>query len=106
MPSESRHSRLPPELELLLLCLRIERDPASQQRIRALLAEPLDWDEVCALALSHQVLPFFHQFLQATAPEGAPVSLRSYLDWTTRDFIKKNIRLFAEMLRVLAAFEA
>ncbi|MGB6198484.1 MAG: nucleotidyltransferase family protein [Candidatus Acidiferrales bacterium] len=106
MRSESQDSRLSPELELVLLCLRSHRDTAGESRLRALLAGPLDWDELTATVVPHQVLPSFYRRIQSVAPDCLPARLRSYFECRTRGFAKKNMLFFAEMLRLMAAFEA
>jgi SAM-dependent methyltransferase len=106
MSSETHAPRCSPELELVLLCLRIERDAAADRRIRELLSAELDWDELTALIFSHQVVPLFSRCPQALAPDRAPAGLRAYLDLSNRDFAKRSMLLFAEVLRLLTAFEA
>ncbi|MGB6200288.1 MAG: nucleotidyltransferase family protein, partial [Candidatus Acidiferrales bacterium] len=106
MSSESHDRRLPPELELVLLCLRIEPSDADEHRIRTLLGEELDWDELTALLLSHQIVPSFYRRLHAIAPGCAAGGIRSYLEWMTQDLAKRSILFLGEMLRLLSAFEA
>jgi SAM-dependent methyltransferase len=105
MPLESKDVSVPPELELVLLCLRNGRDPSVESPVRALLAGPFDWDELAAIVVSHQVLPYFYRRLQEIAPDCAPPYLRLYFEARTRHFAKNNMLLFAEMLRLISAFE-
>jgi SAM-dependent methyltransferase len=106
MPSGTHVPRLSLELELVLLCLQIDRTAAVEHRIHDLLAAELDWDELTALLFSHQVVPSVYRRLQEIAPERVPAGLRAYLELSTRDFAKRSMLLFGEMLRLLTACES
>ena len=106
MPSASQEPRISPELDLVLLCLKARLDEADERRIRGMAGEALDWEEVTALVPSHQVLPAFYRGLQQAVPDCIPAAVRSDFEFRIRNIAKKNMLLFAELLRLLAAFEA
>ena len=65
-----------PEVELLLACSR--PNAADPDRIRTLLAGPLDWPRLTALAVRHGVVPLVARSLAGVAPEPIPAAMRTH----------------------------
>jgi hypothetical protein len=66
------------ERRLLLACGRIRLDTEREAEVRALLAEPLDWDAIVFYARLHSVGPLLHHHLSRTdvgVPRAASTAL-------------------------------
>lgn len=55
--------RATPEWEILLLCARSRPEPRCDERLRALLAQPLDWGRLIKMAWINRMIPLLHWHL-------------------------------------------
>lgn len=90
-----------PEHELLICVARVTLGPDKSSRVRALLAEDLDWAYLLRLARGHGLMPLLYWHLKHTCPEAVPegplAELRTYFN----DNHKRNIYLAGELLKLL-----
>ena len=95
-----------PETALLLQCARTSRSPETTDRIKALIREGIDWDDVLQAAHRHGMAPLLYWHLDAIHPEEMPEStlthLRDYFHATSQ----RNLFLAGELLRLLSVFTA
>jgi hypothetical protein len=95
-----------PEVRVLLLCSRKDRNPAEAEHLNGLLGEDLDWNYLLWMARRHGVRPLLFWHLNAAAPESVPKAILEQL----RDYYSgnslQNMRLTGELLRLLDVFEA
>ena len=96
----------PPELELLLACAGPAPDSGSLSRIRRLLAGPLDWEFLLRSACWHGLVPFLHHNLSPHFAEAVPAHVAEQLRLDFESVARANLALTAELLRILALFEA
>lgn len=69
---ETQPWRISPEVELLLQVAQAKQDPGGVERLRALTASALDWDEVVVLAREHALGSLLYHNLQTSCPELVP----------------------------------
>ncbi len=88
----------PPELFLLLACLRADCDPAREHELDEALTWQLDWDYLLRLAESHAVRPLLARHLveHPAVPDGITELLRQFSVQNT----VWNLRLAAELVRL------
>ncbi len=61
-----------PEKQLLVSCARTRMIPEIAERIREIVAAPLDWDFVLSEATENSVGPLLEMNLRAVVPDAAP----------------------------------
>ena len=97
---------LRPELQLILNCARTRVDDDVAARIRSLLQNDLDWQDLRQVALEHRVLPLVYHTLNATAPNAAPKSVMADLQKYFYHNAGRNLFLTRELLKILALLDA
>ena len=55
------------EEQLLLCCARTRVDESIEQRIKQLIQQKIDWDELIELAVEHQIIPLLYRNLSQLA---------------------------------------
>jgi hypothetical protein len=105
MPSSSIHFDCL-EKKLLVVCARAHLTPAITAEIRALLAEPLDWDYLFAEASENSIVPLFARNLQAVGLDLLPATQLPRLKAVSRRNTVRCLYLVAELNRLLDLFEA
>ncbi len=93
-----------PEAELLLRCARAR--PANENRIRALLADHLDWAFFVRTAARHRVLALACSNLERTAPDRVPHAVMRELRGHTAANAVRSLSMTRELLGVLDALKA
>jgi Uncharacterised nucleotidyltransferase len=94
------------ETELLFLLARTRFPPEAAGRIAVLLDQELDWLQFARNALSHDVLPLVYANLKATWGRAVPASILGQLARYFDQHARYNRRLAAELVRLLALFDA
>lgn len=94
------------ETELLFLLARTRVLPEATGRIAVLLDQQLDWLHFARNALSHDVLPLVYTNLKATGGRAVPAAIFDQLARYFDQHARYNRRLAAELLRLLALFDA
>lgn len=95
-----------PEAELLLCCARARRTTETDDRIRALLREDIDWDYLLETARRHRVAPLLYWQLGVVCPEAVPERVLAHLQNHFRVNSARNLFLTGELRRLLDAFES
>lgn len=98
-------NQMPPVLEMVL-CSARPKSPENDDRIRALLAEELDWNEVLACAQQHKLAPLMHERLRTLDAPWIPQGQKERLENLARDLAKNNLAFMGEMLSLCGTFEA
>ncbi len=100
MPVASR------EAELLLHCARTRLPLASRERIRALCAQPLEWEDFLSLAAHHGLMPLCYERLNEIAPQGPPKAAMVKL-WAARQrTLAQNNEMADELFGILGDLDA
>lgn len=94
-----------PEAELLLACAR-GGDAASDQRLRELLRQDLDWTRAEQLALRHRQIPGMYLRLSAAERGAAPPAVLARLRRRFYAIAEHNRRLERELLGLLELLAA
>jgi len=89
------------EVRLLLACGRVTLNAASQESLAAILAEPLDWNSIIHRASRHGLLPLLHKHLSTMRPSAVPPEILTQLSKQAVDIGRNNLRLTAELLRII-----
>ena len=94
-----------PEVALLLYCARTRLDAETAVRAKALLQQPLDWDDLLKTALRHKVMPLLYRQFKTNFNESVPAEFMERL----RDYFylnaARNHLLTEELCEVLELFE-
>lgn len=61
-----------PEEALILHCARTEISPSRLEQVKALLAQPLDWEYLLSTARLHRVLPLVYWSLKRYCADQVP----------------------------------
>jgi hypothetical protein len=101
-PFECLRADLPPEVQLLLCCARMQMDTANAERISALLQENIDWSSLLQMAFRHNVMPLVYRNLEAICPTAIPETARTQLKAQIQVGIQGNLFLTKELLQLLA----
>ena len=88
-----------PELQLLIAAARVRPSPPAMERIAKLLAGPLDWSLVLALAAAQSVRPPVLKHLAAFMPAGQ----RGRLQSECAALSAHNLFLAGELAQVMPA---
>jgi hypothetical protein len=94
-----------PEIELLLLCARVQLDSWQTERIRSLLQGDLDWDTVLRIASRHRIRPLVYWHLRAVCAEAVPAAALDALHQHFYDNAGHNLLLTGELLQLLKLFD-
>ncbi|MCI0622338.1 MAG: nucleotidyltransferase family protein, partial [Acidobacteria bacterium] len=92
---------LRPEMELLVACARIPFNEPHAQRVASLLRPDLDWEYVRRTAARHGVLPLFWWHLNQRYRNAVPTNLAGSMRMWFRQNLQRNLKLTAELLRLL-----
>lgn len=95
-----------PELALLLECARLRLDEAAGERIRALVAGPLDWELLHALAVEHGVFPLLSLHLRGVAGNILPSASLAKMSELSRSHSILCLSFVAELFHILEIFRA
>jgi hypothetical protein len=93
-----------PEKRLLVSCARTRIAPEVAERIREIVAEPLDWDFVLSEATENSVAPLLEMNLRTVVPGAAPVAAMERLKITCRANTVRCLFLAAELHKILELF--
>jgi hypothetical protein len=97
--------RYPAEIKLLLCCTRTHISKETVQRVRKLIQDGVDWNNLIQAGIQHKVLPLLYRTLKKTFPQEVPDHVMERLQ---HDFIinaNVNFSLTGELLRIIALFE-
>ncbi|MGH9602842.1 MAG: nucleotidyltransferase domain-containing protein, partial [Terriglobales bacterium] len=83
----------------------MELDEARSARAQVLLAGELDWNTLLKLASRHALAPLLHWHLSRRFPGRAPQSAAHLLAEQFRANVQSNLKLAAELIRVLKLLE-
>jgi Uncharacterised nucleotidyltransferase len=97
---------LRPELEIILLCVRPQIDSEAKNRIRTLLINGLNFDDIVASAIHNGVLPVMHESITAISPDLISPAQRQLLNDSVRATAANAMGLAGELVRVYRQFEA
>lgn len=93
-----------PDFELLLLCARPQMNAAAAERLRALLAQELDWALIFQLSEDYRTTPQLALQLHRHAEDLLPDAVLAELQNHHRESTRHNLVLAAEVLRLVALF--
>lgn len=105
MPPSS-NGGVSPENQLLVCCARTSVAPHVAQKIRHLLAEPLDWNFILAEAHEHSIFPLLDRQLRNVAPDLVPAASAERLRIETRANAVRCLAFSAELIRIMDAFDS
>jgi hypothetical protein len=98
-------NKMRPELELVVCCARAQ-SLENDARIRALVGQGLNWDEVVACALRHKLGTILQQRIVAVDASSLAPHQRERLLELARDLAKINLSFTGEVLALYGRFEA
>ena len=90
----------------MLSCARTEVGPELVARIRALAAQPLDWEFVCAAAEKHRLTQLLYRNLSAVCPESVPPEITARLRHQFHGNAGSNLRLARVLTDLVRTFRA
>jgi len=93
-----------PEKQLLVSCARTHIAAEVAERIREIVAEPLNWDFVLSEATENSVGPLLEMNLRAVVPDAAPTAAMERLKITCRANTVRCLFLAAELHKILELF--
>ena len=105
-PLQRPAEAISPERELILCCARAKIDSAATDRVRALLADGLNWSEVVANAIQHRVSAVLYESITAAAQDLISPAVQQLLRETAHSSSAKGLALLHELLRLYQMFEA
>src|SRR5262245_45248902 len=88
------------EIDLLLSCAYVGKDPARTERLCLLLQQPLDWVTVLQLASRHGLIPLLSWRLQEHR-EVAPRDFFERLDALFQENMRRTLRLTGELVTLV-----
>ena len=94
-----------PEIQLLLCCARTHIDLQTTERIRTLLQEDIDWEDLIQTAICHGVMPVLYQSLKNTCPEAVPQVILNHLQNYFHANAARNLFLTSELINLLKLFQ-
>jgi Uncharacterised nucleotidyltransferase len=104
MARSPKHDTVCYEKELLICCARTRMTQANAERIRGLLAQPLDWDYLLNAAAEHSVGPLVDRHLRSVAPDAVPQVETERLKTASRASTVRSLFLTAELHKILELF--
>ncbi|SHK79187.1 nucleotidyltransferase domain-containing protein [Rhodothermus profundi] len=102
----SLFSALPLEAQVLALAARTQVETPSAEKLRALLAQPLDWARLYRWVLRHGVVALVYRNLLQIAPDAIPEPWRLRLESEARSLALHNLHQTQELLRLIDQLEA
>ena len=93
-----------PEVELLLCCTRPSLTDKVSERIRSIVQDGLNWEDVILRSLDQRLLPSLVSGLKATCPELVPPAVMGQLEKELRENLRRTLFLTAELTLLLTAF--
>lgn len=100
----SLHFKPTPEEELLLYLLRTTISQETSERIKALVQQGIDWDQLHTLAIDHKVTALLSRSLDKVYPSTVPESFRKDLKTQLQIHAQGNLFLTKELLDLLNLF--
>ncbi len=94
------------EQEFTLRCARLRQDAANTERIVELSRGGLNWSEVVAATLQHNLAPVVYERLGAVEGVPLPAEHRNMLREAVRDSSRWSLILLQEMFRLHERFES
>ncbi len=94
-----------PEIELLLCCARTHIDSRTEELIKRLLQQDIDWTYLLQTSACHGVIPLLYRSLNATCPEAVPQSILSLLRNCFHTNAEHNLLLTQKLLKLLNLFQ-
>jgi hypothetical protein len=94
------------EGRILLICCRVALQEPEQAQLAQLMAGPLDWEQLVALAAKHRVLPLLHHHLSRCSPTTLPAARMRHLAVRVAAHAARNLRLSQETARLCALLDA
>ncbi|MEB3342867.1 nucleotidyltransferase family protein [Okeania sp.] len=94
-----------PEIQLLLCCTRTQIDPTTENRIKGLLQQDIDWTYLIQTSICHSVMPLLYRSLNSTCPEAVSKSILSQLRNFYHTNAQRNLFLTSELVNLLNLFQ-
>lgn len=94
-----------PEIQLLFCCARTHIDSKTEQVIRDLLQQELDWDYLLSLSAQHGVRPLLSWHLKQISPDLLSPQILSQLKDCLHNSGRRNLFLTSDLLKLLALFK-
>ena len=94
------------EQEFILRCARLRQDAANTDRIVELSRGGLNWSDVVAATLQHNLAPVVYERLGAVEGVPLPAEHRNMLREAVRDSSRWSLILLQEMFRLYEQFES
>ncbi|MGD1211417.1 MAG: nucleotidyltransferase family protein [Candidatus Acidiferrales bacterium] len=95
-----------PEKRLLVYCARTRMELAIAEKIRALVARPLDWDYLFSEAAENSLTPLLARNLSVSAAEIVPPDQMKRLTEATRANTARCLILTAELIKIMDLFQS
>ncbi|MFB2919730.1 nucleotidyltransferase family protein [Aerosakkonema funiforme] len=95
-----------PEIELLLICACTSMDSEKAERLKALLQEEIEWENLLQMATQHKVIPLLYCNLNTICPEAVPQNILDRLQKNYYTDARRNLFLSGELVRLLQLFES
>ena len=93
------------ELELLLCCARTQVDQTTEEHIKELLQQGIDWTYLIQISAHHGIIPLLYQNLSTTYPELVPQPILSQMKDYCQSNIQHNLLLTQELFKLLTLFQ-
>ncbi len=101
----SLRSRLPPEAQVLTLAARTQLEASAADRLKRLLAQPLDWERLYRWSVRHGMVALVYRNLLQAAPDTLPALWRRRLESEARALAIHNLHQTRELLRLVTCLE-
>ena len=95
-----------PEKRLLVYCARTRVESGIAEKIRALVARPLDWDYLLSQAAENSLTPLLARNLSGSAAEIVPPDQMKRLTDATRANTARCLILTAELIKIMDLFRS
>ncbi len=90
-----------PEIDFLLTCARVDLPETHARHLRQLVAQPLDWRRLVALAARHGLLPLVARHVQSLPHDTIPATVVEDLRGHQHAVALRNLGLSGELVRVV-----
>jgi hypothetical protein len=90
-----------PEIDFLLACARVELSEQHARHLRQLLAHPLNWRRLLALAARHGLLPLLAKHVQLLPGDAIPAAVVADVRRHQHAVALRNLGLSGELVRLL-----
>jgi Uncharacterised nucleotidyltransferase len=94
------------EKQLLACCARTRVTAEGAEHIREIVRQPLDWTYLLEEAEANSVTPLLERNLTAIAAHAPPAATQEQLKKTSRASTVRSLFLAAELIKILALFDA